>query len=494
LREVKKMKKIILFFVVGSLIFGGLGASGLRLENESVTQQIHTESIDGPRDYTHTVLVEYGSRKGCPSCPATNSAWKSIYASGNYDFEYVGLIYQQNPKASQRFYSFNPAYVPTSYWDGGEYVYVGTNENTFKNYLDASGSRSVPDLIGAVSAIWLGNAKIDISISVENDDNNDYSGTLRVYVVELVSRWTDYNNQPYGHALLDFPWEQSIDIDSGDTFEDNKVWDGGSVGYSDIDPENIQVILTVCDDEAHQSYSDPPSGNPFNAYYVDETIATLLTENDPPNQPTITGPTDGEPGIEYEYTIEMTDPEEDDLSVWIDWGDETQGWLGPYPSGETLNIMHSWDINGVYEVRVKTRDQTLQESEWSETIVVSVGNLAPNKPTIDGPKTGLINSDIEIIFSATDPNSDDLYYYIEWGDGTSEEWIGPHSSGAEVKLTHSWDEERSFGIKAKVKDTEDEESGWTTHVITIPRSKSINTFMPWLFQRFPILRILFQLF
>lgn len=358
---------------MGILILSGFGAVAL----DSDVKEFEYETVDlkntgdGNRDYTHIVLVEAGMRKGCPSCPATNSAWKSIYAGGNYDFEYVSLIYQQNQKAYQRFYSFNPKYVPTSYWDGGEYVYVGTNSNTFKNYLDASGSRSVPDLVGEVNAMWLGDAKIDISISVENNDNNDYPGTLRVYVVELISRWSDYNNQPYGHALLDFPWEQSIDINSGDTFEDSKVWDGAAAGYPDITSDNIQVILAVFDDEPHQSYSDPPSGNPFWAYYSDECIAAIPEggQNNPPEAPDIDGPASGNTGTSYDYTFTSTDPDGDDIKYYIKWGDGDSEWTSFVASGTPVTVSHTWSSQGTFSIEAKAKDSNNAESGYSTLTV-----------------------------------------------------------------------------------------------------------------------------
>jgi hypothetical protein len=496
--EVKNMRKFLPILVVGILVLSGLGAVAINIEKESNAKQIDNENIGDPKDYTHTVLVEIGSRKGCPSCPYANAAWKSIYAGGNYDFEYVHLIYQKNPKANQRFYSFNPAWVPTSYFDGGQYVSVGSNQNEFKNYLDSSGSRSVPDLVGEVNAMWLGNAKIDISISVENNDNSDYPGTLRVYVVEIISRWTDYNNQPYGHALLDFPWDQSIDINSGDTFEDNKVWDGAAAGYGDIEPDNIQVILTVCDDTAHTGYSDPPSGNPFNAYYSDELVATLVESNQPPGKTTVSGPTDVDPDVEYEYSFEATDPEGDDVRYYIDWGDMTEGWIGPSPSGEPFYFSHSWSENGIYEVKAKARDENYQEGPWSENLTVIVGNLAPEKPEISGNTKGKIGNEYAYTFVSTDPNGDQLSYYIKWGDETITEWTTPQASGTPYSEIHTWDVEGSYRIEAKAKDTDGAESDWAELIVTMPRNRAINTpffkFLQNYQNLFQTLRLLLQLY
>jgi hypothetical protein len=147
--------------------------------------------------------------------------------------------------------------------------------------------------------------------------------------------------------------------------------------------------------------------------------------------------------------------------------------------------MHKWEEAGVYEVKVKTMDDKYQESAWSEPLIVSIGNLVPEKPEISGPNRGAINTEIEFTFVSTDGNNQDLYYYIDWGDGSAEEWVGPTASGEEVKISHTWTEEKGYAVKAKVKDTEDGESSFTTHVINIPRTKFVQNFdFTHLFQRF----------
>ena len=47
-------------------------------------------------------------------------------------------------------------------------------------------------------------------------------------------------------------------------------------------------------------------------------------------------------------------------------------WLGPYNSGETVNVSYSWSKKGRYEVKVKSRDIHKAESEWSDPLVVNM--------------------------------------------------------------------------------------------------------------------------
>jgi hypothetical protein len=479
----RNMKKILLLMIIGTLIISAFGAGGLNLEKESETQPIDTENLDGPKVYTHTVFVEVGTATWCPSCPASNIAWHNIYGGGQYDFEYAELVIDKNSKANARMNNdYNLYWVPTSYFDGGQFVEPGTNNNIFKNNLDSCGARSVPDLDASLSAEWLGDAEIEISLSIENNDNQDYPGTLRVYVIELESTlWNDYNGNPYYHAFLDHPWNQAIYIDSGDTFEDSKVWDGAAAGYPNIERENLQVILAVFDDTQHQAYSDPyhqgqdPQWAPFWAYYVDETVAAPVEINLPPEKPTMSGPIDVEPDVEYQYSFVAIDPEDDDLKYLIDWGDTYEGWLGPYPSGETVYINHSWSDNGSYQVMVKARDESYQEGPWSDPLTVLVGNVAPDTPEISGQTIGNAGTEYEYTFVSNDPNGDNLFYYVKWGDGNTEEWDGPHESGAEVKLSHTWTNQGNWVIEAQAMDTEGAISGWGRLTVQMPRDKVINS-------------------
>ncbi|MCK4415778.1 MAG: Zn-dependent exopeptidase M28, partial [Thermoplasmatales archaeon] len=82
-------------------------------------------------------------------------------------------------------------------------------------------------------------------------------------------------------------------------------------------------------------------------------------------------------------------------------------------------------------------------------------NQPPDKPSIDGPTSGKAGEEYDYTVSVVDPNDDVVYYYIEWGDGNIEEWIGSYDSGEEVIISHSWDEQKTYTIRAKAKDSHD---------------------------------------
>jgi len=373
-----KIKKRMFEILSAGIILIMLFSSATALSIVKPSSEIDTieRSVQGDRDpYTHTVFVEVGTATWCPSCPASNNAWHSIYGSGNYDFEYCELVVDKNSAANSHMNNnYNLYWLPTSYFDGGQYVYPGTSYSTFYNNLDSSGARVVPDLVAELNVEGPGDAQLDISLSITNNEAVDYLGHLRVYIIELESTlWNDNSGNPYYHAFLDFAFNQAINIPAEDIYTDSIVWDGVSEGFPDILYNNIQVILSVFDDEPHQAYSDPfhqgsdPTWAPFWAYYVDETIASLPEyDNVAPDAPIIDGPTSGTAGEEYEYTFSAEDSDGNDVYLWIEWDDDNSSdeWIGPYDSGEEVTIAHTWDEEGIYAIQAKAKDGYDFEGEW----------------------------------------------------------------------------------------------------------------------------------
>jgi len=103
-------------------------------------------------------------------------------------------------------------------------------------------------------------------------------------------------------------------------------------------------------------------------------------------------------------------------------------------------------------------------------------NAPPNTPSIDGPSSGNAGSVYKYTFETNDPDHDILYYYIDWGDETVEEWIGPYDSDEQVIVNHGWTEEGIYLIKAKAKDMYNAESEWGQLEIEMPISQKRSFF------------------
>jgi len=228
------------------------------------------------------------------------------------------LVANKNTHAAARLVEYNNAGVPTVYFDGGYRVNVGaypsvpTQVNWYKSTIVTCGSRIVPNIDVNVSVGWLGNATLDIDVMVENNEDSNYDGHVRVYVTEIVSSmgWVDTWGNPYTFAFLDYAFNEDISIKAGDKWLGSTAWngnlhnDGHGHNFGGIALDNIMVIAAVFNAEWHQGYSDPPSGNPFDAYYVDETAAAWI--NQAPNAPSDPIPEDGAPHVDIDADIGWT--------------------------------------------------------------------------------------------------------------------------------------------------------------------------------------------
>jgi subtilisin family serine protease len=114
-------------------------------------------------------------------------------------------------------------------------------------------------------------------------------------------------------------------------------------------------------------------------------------------------------------------------------------------------------------------------------------NQPPAPPIITGPAKGKIKVPTEYNFTTTDPDGDQVYYFIDWGDHTNSSWIGPYPSGDIITESHTWTTKGTYAIKAKAKDIYRNESGWGTLSVTMPLSYEPPhfRFFEWLFERFP---------
>jgi hypothetical protein len=122
-------------------------------------------------------------------------------------------------------------------------------------------------------------------------------------------------------------------------------------------------------------------------------------------------------------------------------------------------------------------------------------NDPPLTPTISGPSTGQSGTPITFTFNSVDPDGNDVYYYILWDDGNVEIWDGPHSSGTDLEISHTYSNQKTYTIEAKAKDTYGEESDWGELTIKIPRNKPLQkTIFLQFLENFPLIQNILQRF
>jgi hypothetical protein len=127
-------------------------------------------------------------------------------------------------------------------------------------------------------------------------------------------------------------------------------------------------------------HGEDASGRAENHPYIGEADAYAfiaqgdVQPNHPPEKPERpSGKTPGNAGSTYLYSTSTTDVDGDQVLYLWDWGDGNfSDWMGPYGSGLTASAQYAWSEKGTYSVRVKAKDMTGAESNWSEPLSVTM--------------------------------------------------------------------------------------------------------------------------
>jgi outer membrane protein assembly factor BamB len=236
-------------------------------------------------------------------------------------------------------------------------VYVGSSDNTMY-CLDAETGEKIWEYVTG--------GQINSSPAIAEG---------KVYVGSM-----DYNVYCFGSEnqppVADFSWDpptpgpgQIVTFDASDSYDpDGSItlyeWDWNNDGVFDessinpvtthvwVNPGSYLVTLQVTDNDLEHGM-------------VSKTIG-ITNDNQPPKTPLIRGPARGKVGVIYNYTIVATDPNDDSLYYWIEWGDASPAveWLGPYGSNQTITVNHTYSKKGTYMIRCQAKDIWNTSSEW----------------------------------------------------------------------------------------------------------------------------------
>ena len=101
-------------------------------------------------------------------------------------------------------------------------------------------------------------------------------------------------------------------------------------------------------------------------------------------------------------------------------------------------------------------------------------NKKPSEPKITGTENGNIGVEYNYTIVSNDPEGEDLFYYINWGDESFQDWSGPYSSGQEVIFKHIFTKKGTYVIQSKAKDTRSLESPWGYLIVRMPRNSHMH--------------------
>ena len=104
-------------------------------------------------------------------------------------------------------------------------------------------------------------------------------------------------------------------------------------------------------------------------------LSATVIANEPPETPTIDGPTRGRPGVPYGYTFMSVDPDGDDVYYMVSWGCCGPGAdfheYGPFESGVETTIRKTYNEEGTYTISAYAKDINDAESDIA-TLEVSM--------------------------------------------------------------------------------------------------------------------------
>ena len=244
--------------------------------------------------------------------------------------------------------------ISTNYEDG--IYFLGSSANTFiDNYISSNNKKGINFRFSSENELTdnriISNKEFGIYMHL-SDNNLIYNN----YFNNLINAWDDDNNQWNVWETL------GINIIGG-PFIGGNYWHD----YDGVDLDGDGLGNTMIPYNSQGKIINGGDSNPLTITYI----------NNPPNKPNRpSGPTKGKEGRSYQYYSVASDPDGDELSYLFDWGDGTNsGWTTPLFSGQTVIISHTWDHKGTFNIRVKAKDKYNFESEWSESLSVSMPKI-----------------------------------------------------------------------------------------------------------------------
>ena len=239
---------------------------------------------------------------------------------------------------------------------------------------------------------------------------------------------------------------------------------------------NLKNMYDICDNVYVIDETDilkPFEKGLHNVFVDSETPALKITMTyaDPP----------GNPAVQTQHRINDLTLKVISPSGTVFWGNYglLEGiWSKPGGDPDTKNTVECvyienpepgpWIIEISADELIEDSHVETPELDADYALVISPVLSGPNSPQIKGPTEGNIGVNYEFTFVSTDVEKMDVYYYIDWDDGTYTEWSGPYPSGEEVNISHTWLEKDNHSIKVKAKNSFGIESSWSEpHIINI---------------------------
>jgi len=207
------------------------------------------------------------------------------------------------------------------------------------------------------------------------------------------------------------------------------------------------------------------------------TAATLVLltgigcqkKNTAPESPSVRGPTSARPTDTLTYRFSSVDPDGDSVHYMISWGDgAVSAWSPASPSGEDYIQTHAYTDSVTYYVKARAKDGQDAESEWSDSLRVTIGLFPPDAP---GRPIGLTSCSTGVAYSfktkANHPLNDSvsIQFYWGFGPGDTSGWGPMVKSNTYYEELHTWSLPGTYKIAARARDAAGFESPWSESLV-----------------------------
>jgi len=410
--------------------------SDFKFVNEDVTFTSWVQIVDNSNNYRNFVSLGDDS-DAYPLIALVKSR------SGNLDGRIYTEIYGNSPGNTSRVTSLqNGDTLPKNTWLF--VVCVIDYPNSLKLYINATFQGSTApvsfNMTSAVSLkLFIGQC-VSVGWNGYHDRHKGLIDEIRIYNKELSIEEIQYlynnpggsENQPPVAKFVWRPWNpnpsQITNFDASESYDF-----GGTIISYDWDWNNDGTY-----DESHTSPTVAHSWTSTGSYPVklkvtdntglNDTITktvNVTSGNQRPDKPNIYGSNEVKLGDVSIYVGYALDPNDDKLSYFFDWGDGTNsGWTD---FDEVLgSAAKTFEIIGVYNIKVKVKDTYGLESEWSNFLSVKVDYTSEIQSWGDSSKCWLEyhekDSGGETIFIKCGASVSVKYDGLIWSDSLNQ-WL-----------------------------------------------------------------------
>ncbi|MCC6963820.1 MAG: hypothetical protein IT585_11265 [candidate division Zixibacteria bacterium] len=336
------------------------------------------------------------------------------------------------------------------------------------------------------------NAAATTAPQPSSSERATYNGTLRIYIVEPVSRYLDYTNRSYSFGMLGFALNQAITLNDGQILTDTVTFSSTGMTLN-----NIKAVMAVFNVEGHPAYSDPDTpAYPFTAHWVDASAGSTpgVVGIDKPTAPythTVLVEEGTRHGCGYcpitrshLETLYESGLYQFNLVAMVTDNSQTSAFMtATYNMGYTPTVYydggHGVSLGGVDDetfysshitaastravapLKIAVRLDYVSSTQVKVEYTVKTANVAPPAPPApSGPAMVRRGTTQTYTAAATDPDGDRLQFRWSFDKDDSTAWTGPYNPGIPCQVDRTWPNIGEYWVKFQTKDYWDSAPGW----------------------------------